>query len=98
MVIDRRSDGKIVLQSQVVVVRAVTGRDMHESGTAVHRHEIGRQQNGVTIEKRMARLDVVELRSSKCGERLPGELEVCVRQKLWNQFLGEQQGLRCTVA
>src|SRR6266478_2553966 len=91
MIVNWRQNRQLVSASKLVIVLAVTRRDVDRAGAGLHRDKVGGEHDCVAVEKRMSRFDLVDLCTRKRLEWFAGRLEFCVCAKLRNQFVGEQQ-------
>ena len=65
VIINRRQDRQFIGTAKMVIIFAMTGRNVHRTRAAIHRHEISGENNGSTRQKRMLRSDLVEFAAGK---------------------------------
>src|SRR3984893_13393999 len=71
---------------------------MHCAGTAVHRYETGGENDCFPIEKRVSRLNLVDLSAGKRCERLAHRIEFRIGAKLIDQLVGEEKRFGSPIA
>ena len=65
VIIDRRQDRQFICAAKIVIVFAMTGRDVHRASAGIHRHKISGENDGGARKKRMLRSDPVDLAAGK---------------------------------